>query len=219
MSINDGPSEQQLSPLSHLLDVVMQLAAGDFSARAVDAGNGDELDALAIGINMLVEEVVAKFAENDRLVQAVEQNMERLKAQHQTIMSLSTPSLAVWEGVLALPLIGMIDTARAQQLSRDLLQRVMQQDTDVVIMDVTGLAEMDTTTVRHLLDTVSALRLLGTKCVLTGLGSQNARKMATMDVELQDVAIRATLHDGLTLALSMTGRRIIDARIRAGGKR
>ncbi len=208
----DQSDNEPPSPLGQILDVVMQLAAGDFSARAVDSGNGDELDALAVGINMLVEEVVAKFDENNRLMRTLEQQMERLTAQHRTIMSLSTPALAVWKGILVLPLIGMLDAPRTQKLSRDLLQRVLQHKTDVVIIDVTGLAEMDTTTVRHLLDTVSALRLLGTQSILTGLGAQNARKMATFDVDLQGIAMRSTLHDGLKLALAMTGRRVIDMR-------
>jgi rsbT co-antagonist protein RsbR len=95
----------------------------------------------------------------------------------------------------------------------------MRHETDVVIIDVTGLAEMDTTTVHHLLDTVSALRLLGTRCILTGLGAHNARKMMTFDVDLQGIAMRSTLHDGLKLALSMTGRRVIEAGAREGGKR
>ena len=215
----DGSDEERPSPLSQLLEVVMQLAAGDFSARAVDSGHGDEFDALAVGINMIVEEVVAKFSENERLMQAFEQNMERLTAQHRTIMSLSTPSLAVWEGILVLPIIGLLDEARTQTLSRELLERVLQQKADVVIMDVTGLAEMDTTTVRHLLDTVSALRLLGTRCILTGLGSTNARKMVTFDIDLQGVSMRSTLHDGLKLALSMTGRRVVDMPVRVGEKR
>lgn len=203
-------SSSSSSSLGEILEVVMQLAAGDFTARAVDSGNGDELDALAVGINMLVEEVVAKFDENDELVQAFKQHLAQLKEQHRTIMSLSTPALAVWNGILVLPLIGMLDDARTQRLSRDLLERVLQQNADVVIIDVTGLAEMDTTTVRHLLDTVAALRLLGTQSILTGLGAQNARKMATFDVDLQGMAMRSTLHDGLKLALAMTGRRVID---------
>jgi rsbT co-antagonist protein RsbR len=217
--MNDGTADEQPSAVSQILQVVMQLAAGDFSVRAVDAGNGDEFDALAVGINMLIEEVVAKFAENDRLMQTLEENMERVAVQHRTIMSLSTPSLLVWKGILVLPLIGMLDTTRARNLSGELLEGVMQHETDVVIIDVTGLAEMDTTTVHHLLDTVSALWLLGTRCILTGLGAHNARKMMTFDVDLQGIAMRSTLHDGLKLALSMTGRRVIEAGAREGGKR
>lgn len=202
--------------LLQIVDVVMRLASGEYDARAQDSGCGDEFDALAVGINMLIEEVVAKFGENAKLVHSLGESMERLSAQQQTIMSLSTPALRVWEGIVVLPLIGLIDSARVQRLSKELLMRVVQDAVDVVIIDVTGLAEMDTTTARLLLDVVGALRLLGARCILTGLRAQNARNMVSFDVDMGAMAMRASLYDGLKLALSMTGRKIIDAQTRRG---
>jgi rsbT co-antagonist protein RsbR len=209
-SVLESNNDDKPSPMSQILQVVMQLAAGDFSARAIGSGGDDEMDALAAGINMLIEEVVAKFDENAELVRTLEQNMERMADQHRTIMSLSTPSLLVWKGIVVLPLIGMLDTTRAQNLSGELLNRVAQHSTDVVIIDVTGVAEVDGATVNHLLNTFAALRLLGAKCILTGLGPANARKMAAIDVDMSAIAIRGSLHDGLKLAYSMTGRKVLE---------
>jgi rsbT co-antagonist protein RsbR len=211
--------EDKSTAMSQVLQVIMQLAAGDFSVRAISTGGDDEMDALAVGINMLIEEVVAKFDENARLVQTLEQNMDRMADQHRTIMSLSTPSLLVWKGIVVLPLIGMLDAQRAQNLSGALLNRVAQHSTDVVIVDVTGVAEVDEATVNHLLNTFSALRLLGAKCILTGLGPENARKMSTLSVDMSAIAICGSLHDGLKLAFSMTGRRVVERGAGEGGKR
>jgi rsbT co-antagonist protein RsbR len=211
--------EDKPTPVSQVLQVVMQLAAGDFSVRAVSPGGDGEMDALAVGINMLIEEIVAKFDENARLVRTLEQNMERMADQHRTIMSLSTPSLVVWKGIVVLPLIGMLDTTRAQNLSGELLNRVAQHSTDVVIVDVTGVAEANEATVNHLLNTFAALRLLGASCILTGLGPENARTMAALDVDMGALAIRGSLHDGLKLAFSITGRQVVERGVRGGGKR
>ncbi|MBK9259277.1 MAG: STAS domain-containing protein [Polyangiaceae bacterium] len=216
--MSGGNDDERSSSLGQVLDVVMQLAAGDFSARANVSGRGDEMDALMAGVNMLAEEMASKFEDNARLVRALEENMEAMAVQHRTIMSLSTPSLLVWKGIVVLPLIGMLDATRAQNLSAELLNRVERYATDVVIIDVTGVAEVDTTTANHLLNAFAALQLLGAKCILTGLGPANARKMATLEVDLSSIAIRGTLHDGLKLAFSMTGRHVHERGAREGGK-
>jgi len=197
------------SSLMPVLDVVMQLAAGDYSARGAILGENEGLDALMTGVNMLSEEVAYRFAENARLVQELEQNLAKMSAQQETILSLSTPSLLVWKGIVVLPLIGVLDTARAQRLTGELLNRVVQHSTDVVIIDVTGVAEADLETTNHLLNTFRAVRLLGSQCILTGLGPANARSLATLDVNLNDVAVRGTLHEGLKLAFGMTARRVV----------
>lgn len=204
--------------LMSALDVVMQLASGNYEARAVARGENDEIDALVAGINMLAEEVAFKFAENARLVEALEANIAQLHAQQQTILELSTPSLMVWRGIVVLPLVGILDSARAQRLSGELLNRVAQGAIDVVIIDVTGVGEVDIATTNYLLNTFRALRLLGARCILTGLGPSNARTMVTLDVDLSQIAIRGTLHDGLMLAFSMTGRRVVEETRPRGNK-
>jgi len=197
------------SSLMPVLEVVMQLAAGDYSARGAILGENEGLDALMTGVNMLSEEVAYRFAENARLVQELEQNLAKMSAQQETILSLSTPSLLVWKGIVVLPLIGVLDTARAQRLTGELLNRVVQHSTDVVIIDVTGVAEADLETTNHLLNTFRAVRLLGSQCILTGLGPANARSLATLEVNLSAVAVRGTLHEGLKLAFGMTARRVV----------
>lgn len=209
MSDQDHLATASLMPV---LDVVMQLAAGDYTARGTILGENESLDALMAGINMLAEEVAYRFAENARLVGELEDNIAKLSAQQKTILSLSTPSLLVWKGIVVLPLIGVLDTARAYQLTGELLNRVVQHATEVVIIDVTGVVDSDMGTTNHLLNTFRAVRLLGAHCILTGLSSANARALATLEVDLRDVAVRGTLQQGLELAFGMTSRRVVQVK-------
>lgn len=206
--MSEAKDDNQAARLAELLGVVVELAGGNFSARAVVSADRDDLDALVAGVNMLAEEIEAKFAENTRLLATLERNVEEMAAQHRTIMSLSTPSLLVWQGIVVLPLIGVLDTLRAQNLSNELLERITRHGADVVIVDVTGIATVDTATAKHLLDTFSAVRLLGAQCILTGLSAANARSMVDLDIDLRTIIVRGTLHDGLRQAFRMTGRHV-----------
>ncbi|HMY17086.1 MAG TPA: HAMP domain-containing protein [Polyangium sp.] len=197
-----------LERLNGLIDVITRIAATDFSVRAPLLGTGDEVDAIAAGLNMLAEEIEAKFIENERLVRTLEEKMSELAEQHRTIMSLSTPSMLVWKGILVLPIIGVLNDGRAQKLSQNLLERIVLSGVDVVIIDVTGMAEMTLSTAKHLLDTFTAVRLLGAKGILTGLSSANARSVIELDIDMQAIAIRASLHEGLVLGFALTGRRV-----------
>jgi rsbT co-antagonist protein RsbR len=214
--VSEIADDNQPSRLQEALDVMMRLAAGDFSARAAMSGAGDEMDALIAGINMLGEEIEAKFAENERLLRELEQSVAEMAAKNRTIMSLSTPSLLVWKGIVVMPLIGMLDRERAEKLSAELLNQIQHQPTGVVIVDITGLAVVDTTTATHLLNTFAAARLLGTGGILTGLSPASARTLARLDVNLGAVAVRGSLHDGLRLAFAMTGRRVLEDRATDG---
>lgn len=202
--------ELSLERIQELVELVMRLASGDFDARATVTDSGDELDGLAAGIHMLAEEISAKFAENDRLVKTLEQTVKEMAQRHETIMALSTPSMMVWRGILVVPIIGMMDSARAQKFNLDLLNRISNGGAEVVIVDITGIAEMDLAMAKHLMQTFSAVSLLGSQCILTGLSAANARKVAALDVDLQSLTVRGNLHEGLALAFSLTGRRVIE---------
>jgi rsbT co-antagonist protein RsbR len=214
--VSEIADENQPSRLQEALEVLMRLAAGDFSARAAMPGGGDEMDALIAGINMLGEEIEAKFGENERLLRELEQSVAEMAAKNRTIMSLSTPSLLVWKGIVVLPVIGMLDQERAEKLSAELLDQIQHQATGVVIVDITGVAVVDTTTADYLLRTFAAARLLGTRGILTGLSPANARTLASLQVDLGAVAVRGSLHDGLRLAFTMTGRRVLEDRATDG---
>jgi len=130
-------------------------------------------------------------------------------ARHQAaIRELSTPVIQLYERVLLLPLIGTIDTGRAMQVMENVLMRVVERQAKVIILDIAGVPVVDTRVANHLLQTTEAVRLLGASTVLTGISPQVAQTMVQLGVDLSKMHTRASLEEGLELALGLTGRYI-----------
>jgi rsbT co-antagonist protein RsbR len=127
--------------------------------------------------------------------------------QQQEIAELSTPVVKLWEGVLALPLIGILDSTRTQVVMENLLQAIVDQGADIAIIDITGVPTVDTLVAQHLLKTIAAARLMGADCIISGIRPQIAQTMVHLGVELSVVS-KASLADAFALALRRTGRTV-----------
>ncbi|HEU4938650.1 MAG TPA: STAS domain-containing protein, partial [Vicinamibacterales bacterium] len=125
--------------------------------------------------------------------------------QQQELMELSTPVVTLWEGVLALPLIGTLDSARTQVVMENLLQRIVDSGAAIAIIDITGVPTVDTVTAQHLLKTVAAARLMGADCIISGIRPQIAQTIVHLGVELGTVVTKATLADAFAIALKRVG--------------
>jgi len=121
--------------------------------------------------------------------------------QQQELMELSTPVVTLWEGVLALPLIGTLDSARTQVVMESLLQRIVDSGAAIAIIDITGVPTVDTVTAQHLLKTVDAARLMGADCIISGIRPQIAQTIVHLGVNLGTVVTKATLADAFGIAL------------------
>lgn len=132
-----------------------------------------------------------------------------IREQSRAILELSTPVVQLWEGILAIPIIGSVDTARTQQIMENLLTRIVETGSSVVIIDITGVPVVDTAVAKHLLQTVSAARLLGAESVIVGISARIAQTLVHLGVELAEVVTRTTLAKGLEYALTRTGQKII----------
>ena len=133
---------------------------------------------------------------------------EVVRRQQEEIAELSTPVVKLWKGILALPLIGTLDSARTQVVMENLLEAIVDQGADIAIIDITGVPTVDTLVAQHLLKTVAAARLMGADCIISGIRPQIAQTMVHLGVEL-DVVSKATLADALALALQRTGRVVV----------
>jgi len=125
--------------------------------------------------------------------------------QQQELMELSTPVVTLWEGVLALPLIGTLDSARTQVVMESLLQRIVESGAPIAIIDITGVPTVDTLTAQHLMKTVAAARLMGADCIISGIRPQIAQTIVHLGVELGSVVTKATLADAFAIALKRSG--------------
>jgi rsbT co-antagonist protein RsbR len=125
--------------------------------------------------------------------------------QQQEVLELSTPVVTLWDGILALPLIGTLDSARTQIVMETLLQRIVDSGAAIAIIDITGVPTVDTLTAQHLLKTVAAARLMGADCIISGIRPQIAQTIVHLGVELGSVVTKATLADAFRVALQRTG--------------
>ena len=130
---------------------------------------------------------------------------EAIEQQRATISELLTPVIEVWDGILALPIVGSVDTARAQEMNEALLERIVATGSEIVLLDITGVPVVDTAVARHLLETVSAARLLGADVFIVGLSSRTAMTLVQLGIDLTHITTRATLAKGLALAFDRLG--------------
>ncbi|MGH8141596.1 MAG: STAS domain-containing protein [Steroidobacteraceae bacterium] len=128
-----------------------------------------------------------------------------INRQQQELLELSTPVVKLWEGILALPMIGTLDSARTQIVMESLLQKIVETESQIAIIDITGVPTVDTLVAQHLLKTVTALRLMGADCIISGVRPQIAQTIVHLGVDLQGVTTKANLADALALALKRTG--------------
>ena len=136
---------------------------------------------------------------------------EVIRRQQQDMLELSTPVVRLWEGTLALPMVGTLDSARTQVMMETLLQQIVETEADVAILDITGVPTVDTLTAQHILKTVTAARLMGAECIISGIRPQIAQTIVHLGVDLGDVTTKATLADAFRLALQRRGAAITRA--------
>jgi rsbT co-antagonist protein RsbR len=130
---------------------------------------------------------------------------EVIDRQQQELLELSTPVVDLWSGILALPLIGTLDSARTQVVMESLLQAIVRTGASVAIIDITGVPTVDTLVAQHLLKTVAAARLMGADCIISGIRPQIAQTIVHLGVDLSTVSTKATLADAFSLALRKAG--------------
>jgi rsbT co-antagonist protein RsbR len=134
---------------------------------------------------------------------------ELIHRQQQDMLELSTPVVKLWDGVLALPMIGTLDSSRTQVVMESLLQRIVETGAQVAILDITGVPTVDTLTAQHLIKTVTAARLMGADCIISGIRPQIAQTIVHLGVDLGDVVTKATLADAFAMALQRLGRTVV----------
>jgi rsbT co-antagonist protein RsbR len=146
------------------------------------------------------------------MMESFQRAREEVIIRQQTeIAELSTPVVKLWQGVLALPLIGTLDSARTQVVMENLLESIVRYEADIAIIDITGVPTVDTLVAQHLLKTVAAARLMGADCIISGIRPQIAQTMVHLGVEL-NVISKANMSDAFALALRRLGKIVVSQR-------
>jgi rsbT co-antagonist protein RsbR len=171
--------------------------------REAQKGNQDQLFQTIWAATELLDRLALMTTE--AYMTAKEQLITR---QQQEILELSTPVVKLWDGILALPIIGTLDSARTQVVMENLLQEVVATNSKYAIIDITGVPTVDTLVAQHLLKTITAARLMGAECIISGVRPQIAQTIVHLGINLEDVITRSKLSDALALALQKSGRTV-----------
>jgi rsbT co-antagonist protein RsbR len=131
--------------------------------------------------------------------------------QSMAMMELSTPVVRLWDGIIAVPLVGTLDSARTQLVMERLLDTLVATGAEHAVLDITGVPTVDTEVAQHLLKTVNAVRLLGAECIVCGIRPQVAQTVVSLGIEFGDIATKATMADALRYALNRSGRAVVEA--------
>jgi rsbT co-antagonist protein RsbR len=197
--ISESRAHQGFSP-SETAIFVMSLKQPLFEQIRTTAGDADTVAAETWTITLLLDQLALFTTEQHQ--KSREQIIFR---QQQEMLELSTPVVTLWQGILALPLIGTLDSARTQVVMESLLQRIVDTGSRIAILDITGVPTVDTLVAQHLLKTVAAARLMGADCIISGIRPQIAQTIVHLGVDLNSVTTKATLADAFAVALKRTG--------------
>jgi rsbT co-antagonist protein RsbR len=178
--------------------VLSNVGFGDYTTRlAIDADDASPLTSLFAGINEMISALSAEEERSRTYQRELEEKLATIEQQKVAIQELSTPIMQVWEGVLCVPVVGLMDTARSSEMTSALLQAVVDNGARCAIIDITGIDVMDTRTVDHFIRMAKAIRLLGAECVLTGISPHIAQTVVHMGLDLTNVATHRSLRDAL----------------------
>jgi rsbT co-antagonist protein RsbR len=203
----------------------LQAALADFSrSRAREGATPGETAMAVFALKDAVYELIADAAEMMQEYLAFSRMIDGLglhtfetyaaareqiiAAQNEAMLELSTPVVRLWDGIIAVPLVGTLDSARTQLVMEKMLDALVSTGSDHAVIDITGVATVDTEVAQHLLKTVMAARLLGAECTICGIRPQIAHTIVSLGIEFGDIATKATLADALAHALARAGLRV-----------
>jgi len=128
---------------------------------------------------------------------------EKLREQSRTIMEISTPAIRLWDRIVVLPVVGVVDSMRAQQMMEAMLGKITETSSKVIILDIQGVAAVDTAVANHLIKITKATRLMGCRCIISGISSAVAQTLVHLGIDMGDVATNSTLQDALADAFAL----------------
>ncbi len=179
-----------------IVDKLTKVAAGDFSVR-FDEDEDDPFYEAAEAFNIMLEDVDYMNQELAEKNEKLEEKLDIIENQKEAMQELATPSVQLWDGVLTLPIIGVLDSQRTQQMMEVLLDEIVSKEARYVIIDITGVGYVDTKTADHLVKISKAVQLLGSKCIITGMQPEVSNTLVQIGVDLEGLLTMRNIADAL----------------------
>ncbi|ADO69749.1 STAS domain-containing protein [Stigmatella aurantiaca] len=192
--------------ISRIIDVLSMISVGHFDPHitTLPIQEQDDFAVLEETLNIFVRELATTRQENDETLarlaasnRDLEEKLTTIERQRMAIRDLSTPIIELWEDILTLPIVGVVDTQRSVEMTERLLHRIVQGKARCVIIDITGVEVVDTMTANHFIKMVKAARLLGAYCVVTGISPMIAQTLVQIGVDLSEIKTLGSLKEGL----------------------
>jgi len=196
-------------------NVLAAAAAGNLDAR-LQTSYDDSFAEIEVGINILINDLTEELKERVKIQTDLEKKLATIQQQQRTIvqqqedlLELSSPVIKIWDNVLVLPVIGTLDSRRSQIMMENLLQTVVDTGCTTAILDITGVPTIDTQVANHLIKTVTAAKLLGAECIISGISPAIAQTIVHLGIELTSIRTRASMQDAIHYALRQNNQKII----------
>ncbi len=209
--------------IGHIEDVLSSVAAGELDRR-VKTDVEDDLTGIEEAINILIEDLTYELKQSKKMKDELEEKLGKIQEQQKTIvqqqedlMELSSPVTKVWDNILILPVIGTLDSQRTQIMMENLLQKIVETGCINAILDITGVPTVDTQVANHLLKTVTAARLLGADCIISGISPAIAQTIVHLGIDLSSIKTKATLQDAMLYAMKKNNQ-LFDGKILVDNK-
>jgi rsbT co-antagonist protein RsbR len=197
-------------------DILSSVAAGDMTAR-INSEIDDDFTGVEAAIDLLINDLTEELQERKKAQSELENKLRTIQNQQETIrkqqedmLELSSPVTKVWENILILPVIGTLDSRRTQIMMENLLENIVSTGCTIAILDITGVPTVDTQVANHLVKTITAARLLGAECIISGIRPAIAQTIVHLGIDLSSVKTKATLQDAMRYAFRSSGQKIPD---------
>ncbi|AKU93615.1 RsbR, positive regulator of sigma-B [Labilithrix luteola] len=191
-------TERMLVRITDMLLLVADVALGDYTRRLeIDLPEGDPIAILYDGINSMVKSLEVEQGRSSAYQKELEEKLAMIETQRVAIKELSTPIIELWKGVLCLPVVGVLDSTRSAEMTEQLLNAIVDKKARCAIIDITGIQVMDTATADHFLRMTKSVRLLGARCLLTGVNPSIAQTVVHMGVDLSGLDVHRSLRVAL----------------------
>lgn len=206
--------------IEHIEDILSSVAAGDLDVR-IKPEVEDDLTGVEEAINILIDDLTYELKQSKQMRTELEEKLAKIEEQQKTIirqqddlLELSSPVTKVWDNILILPVIGTLDSQRAQIMMENLLQKIVDTGCTISILDITGVPTVDTQVANHLLKTVTSARLLGADCIISGISPAIAQTIVHLGIDLSVIRTKATLQDAMIYAMRKNNQ-LVDGKIKS----
>ncbi len=197
-------------------EILSSVAAGDMDAR-INSEVEDDFSGVEEAVDLLIDDLTDELQQREKSQKELEERLATIQEQQKTILrqqedllELSSPVTKVWDNVVVLPVIGTLDSRRTQIMMENLLQKIVDTGCTIAILDITGVATIDTQVANHLIKTVTAARLLGAECIVSGISPAIAQTIVHLGIDLSSIQTKATLQESMQYAFQRNNQRVVE---------